>query len=305
MRIDPRTRRCSSRPTRAPIRTLILLRTLVLLLLMVGLVLLRAVPAAAGQPNQLMAGQSLSWPTTCPSTLHCLGGSYAVISLDGSTKLSIVREVSGAVPSGGTLELHSPSASWSSSMQGAVVATMQTDGNFVAFDAGGNSIWSTKTSGHPGAFLQVDTSRFEIIESSGATIFQSAPPPAPPAPPICTAARDCSEEYIDCNQVPNPLIQSVTGTTAVPSQVGIQNAYAVPPGNYQVCNVNPYDNTKACQAISEPPASSSCIACSPACSASDLCEVISNQGVCVPNHRCIAGYHFCGGNCVPGTGQCP
>jgi hypothetical protein len=131
--------------------------------------------------------------------------------------------------------------------------------------------------------------------------------PATTPPPACTALRDCSDnEFIYCNQVPNPITQSVTGTTAIPTSVDSQDAYLVPPGNYQVCDANAYNNTRVCQSIPEPPAPppSSCVAC-PVCPAGDICEIVSNQGICVPNHRCMVGYHFCGGKCVAGTGLCP
>ena len=314
MRLSPWLRPCSSRSTRTPAENLISAQILLSSSVTIGLVLLLPVPAVAVPPNQLTAGESLSWPTSCPFPIRfqCFGGSYAVPSLDGSTQLTIKREVSGPVPSGGTLELHGPNASWSSSVQSIVVATMQGDGNFVAFDAGGNQVWSTNTSGHPGAFLRVDNSRFSIITPAGATIWQSAPAPTPPPPPNCTASRDCSDEFINCDQVPDSITQSVSGTTVNAFIVGGQNAYDVPPANYQVCNVNA-DNVKACQSIPEPPAPppSSCITCSPPCTTPGyICEIMVNQqggqgGVCVLNHRCMVGYHFCGGNCVPGTGTCP
>jgi hypothetical protein len=143
--------------------------------------------------------------------------------------------------------------------------------------------------------------------------------PATTPAPNCTAARDCSDnEFISCNQVPNPITQSVvTGATPptgpaprLVSHIAIAgngaNAYLVPPGNYQVCDANAYNNTRVCQSIPEPPAPSPplCIAC-PVCPAGDMCEIVGNQGICVPNHRCMVGSHFCGGKCVPGTGLCP
>jgi hypothetical protein len=134
--------------------------------------------------------------------------------------------------------------------------------------------------------------------------------PATTPPPNCTfAVRDCSDnEFIYCNQVPNPITQRVVGATGSADTIPGQNVYTVPPGNYQVCDANAYNNTKACQSIPEPPAPppSSCITCSPPCPATDICEIFVNArtGVCVPNHRCMVGHHFCGGKCVPGTGLC-
>ena len=48
------------------------------------------------------------------------------------------------------------------------------------------------------------------------------------------------------------------------------------------------------------------LGCDPACLPGYMCELSSNgPGVCVPNHRCQVGQHFCNNKCVPGTGLCP
>jgi hypothetical protein len=47
--------------------------------------------------------------------------------------------------------------------------------------------------------------------------------------------------------------------------------------------------------------------CSPACQPGYICEWPNGGplGVCVVNHRCPAGQHFCNNACVPGSGLCP
>jgi hypothetical protein len=118
-------------------------------------------PATANPRSQLTPGQALSWPTPCPPGVQCVGGYDAVTSTDGSTILKIVGGSSSSP--GGTLVLQGPNVSWSSGIQGAVVAIMQTDGNFVAYDVLGREIWSSGTSGNPGAFLRIDPSAASIF----------------------------------------------------------------------------------------------------------------------------------------------
>ncbi len=47
--------------------------------------------------------------------------------------------------------------------------------------------------------------------------------------------------------------------------------------------------------------------CDPACPSGYICDYgnAGAPGVCVVNHRCVVGYHFCDNKCVPGTGLCP
>lgn len=127
--------------------------------------------------SELTAGQSLSWPTSCPSQVHCSGGNDVVTSTDGSTTLAITRKVSGSAPSGGTLGLQSAHVAWSNSVQGIVVALMQADGNFVAFDAAGNQVWTSRTSGHPGAFLRVGPSEVSVLVPPETSIWTTSGPP--------------------------------------------------------------------------------------------------------------------------------
>jgi hypothetical protein len=115
--------------------------------------------------SELTAGQSLSWPTAAPSQIHSSGGNNLVTSTDGSTTLAITRKASGLAASGGTLGLQGAPVPWSTSVQDVVVALMQTDGNFVAFDAAGNQVWTSATSGHPGAFLRVSPSKVSGVGS--------------------------------------------------------------------------------------------------------------------------------------------
>jgi len=155
--------------------------------------------------NTLSSGQSISWPTSCPiSASSCRGGNNNVTSTDGSMTLSIVRSASGLAASGGLLTLVGPGTSWSAAQAGAaVVAVMQSDGNFVAFDAGGKQVWSSGTSGHPGAFLSVDSLNANafILVPPNIVIWSAIGNQLGPLPtnPVCTASTNCAGELsISC-----------------------------------------------------------------------------------------------------------
>jgi hypothetical protein len=48
------------------------------------------------------------------------------------------------------------------------------------------------------------------------------------------------------------------------------------------------------------------VTCDPACPAGYMCQIGAQVGVCVINHRCPPGEHFCNNACIPGTGAlCP
>jgi hypothetical protein len=127
-------------------------------------------PTFADPRSELTAGQAVSWPTPCPPLVQC-GGYDVVTSPDGSTTLKIT----GGSPSspGGSLVLRGPNVSWSSATQGAVVAVMQAEGDFVAYDITGREVWSSGTSGNPGAVLKVDTSQVSIFNASGSLIWRA------------------------------------------------------------------------------------------------------------------------------------
>jgi hypothetical protein len=132
--------------------------------------ILLVAPAMANPRSQLAPGEAVSWPTPCPPTIQCPSGYDAVTSPDGLTTINITGGAPGSP--GGALVLQGPNVSWSSGTQGAVVALMQADGDFVAYDITGRQIWSSGTSGNPGAFLRVDPSEVSIITPSNKIIWR-------------------------------------------------------------------------------------------------------------------------------------
>jgi hypothetical protein len=58
--------------------------------------------------------------------------------------------------------------------KGAVKAVMQYDGNFVVYNSMGVSLWSTKTSGNPGARMGFSTNgAFTIIHHNNFVLWSS------------------------------------------------------------------------------------------------------------------------------------
>ena len=67
-------------------------------------------------------------------------------------------------------------ALWATSTNytGAVTAIMQTDGNFVEYDASNAPQWASNTAGNPGAYLAVQTDGNVVIySSSGAALWST------------------------------------------------------------------------------------------------------------------------------------
>jgi probable HAF family extracellular repeat protein len=59
---------------------------------------------------------------------------------------------------------------WQSNTYDGVLATMQSDGNFVLFNAAGQAVWSSNTGGNPGATLHVGPYGAFIVGSNGKVI---------------------------------------------------------------------------------------------------------------------------------------
>jgi hypothetical protein len=57
---------------------------------------------------------------------------------------------------------------------------MQSDGNFVAFNAAGQQIWSSGTSGHVGATLKVGPSAVMIVTPQNQVLWSATAPPGAP-----------------------------------------------------------------------------------------------------------------------------
>jgi hypothetical protein len=130
--------------------------------------------AAAATVGELVGGQSISMPASCPSGVTCNSATHSLTSPDGSTTLAIQAGqccfgscwgCQGAW--GGVLDLVDGSSTWSAGIDDIVAAQMGTDGNFVAYDANGDIVWQSDTSGHPGAFLSVTASEVSVMVPDG------------------------------------------------------------------------------------------------------------------------------------------
>lgn len=78
----------------------------------------------------------------------------------------------------GNLVLYGPSGPlWSSDTHGTSggFATMQGDGNFVVYDAGGQPVWATDTSGLPGAELRVQDDGYLVLYDAGNSVLWHGP----------------------------------------------------------------------------------------------------------------------------------
>jgi hypothetical protein len=73
--------------------------------------------------------------------------------------------------------------------KGGAAAIMQTDGNFVLYDAGDNPLWWSKTNGTPGAYLELQNDGNLVVYAPGAPgatpIWYSGTSQLPPAPSGC------------------------------------------------------------------------------------------------------------------------
>jgi hypothetical protein len=122
-------------------------------------------PPTPGDTNGLGASQCMAMPTQCPAGVQCSSATSSIVSSDGSTRLVIQggqSGLSGQSAWGGVLELIGPNGTWSSHVYDVVAAQMGADGNFVAYDAWGNVVWQSGTSGNSSNFLHVDSSQMSI-----------------------------------------------------------------------------------------------------------------------------------------------
>jgi hypothetical protein len=119
-------------------------------------------PGPTMTQGELVAGQSMSPPTSCPSGVTCSSGIHSLTSADGSTTLWFDTAYFGSGPSswGGNLKLTGPNGTWSGPWM--ALLEMQPGGNLVGYDAGGNVVWSTGTSS-AGDFLEVGTNDFSVL----------------------------------------------------------------------------------------------------------------------------------------------
>jgi len=128
----------------------------------------QGVPAPT--PGALVADQSISEPSTCPSNTTCHPAIHSLTSPDGSTTLDINYGCNlgpHQQQSGGVLELGNrfTQARWREPACNIIGAQMQSDGNFVAWDAAGDIVWQTNTF-VPGAYLSVSTSKVSVLVNS-------------------------------------------------------------------------------------------------------------------------------------------
>ena len=81
---------------------------------------------------------------------------------------------------------------WSSRTSGNPGArlVMQEDGNLVIYDSGGSPLWSSGTAEHPGAFMRVlDTVAIAVFNAGGVLLWTSEKTDPPPPPPTRSSIR--------------------------------------------------------------------------------------------------------------------
>jgi hypothetical protein len=100
----------------------------------------------ARRPQSLTAGQAISSPNYLSSA-------------DGSTSLEFQVDSSGAC------SLFGEDSAYNRTLiaSGTVMAIMDGNSNFAAYDIWGNQVWSTGTASGPGAWLQVDAGMLRVL----------------------------------------------------------------------------------------------------------------------------------------------
>lgn len=112
--------------------------------------------------------------STCNSTIpsgQCIDSSVELCSEKKRAKLSM-RSKGALIVSTNTYPVQQM---WSNNVTGAVKACMLSNGNFVLYNSNNDVIWSTNTTGFPGATLKVDDDFNFNIEQNGAVVYTSNP----------------------------------------------------------------------------------------------------------------------------------
>ena len=120
---------------------------------------------------------------------------------------------------------------WQSNTYDGVLATMQSDGNFVLFNASGQAVWSSNTGGNTGATLHVGPSGAFIVGSNGQVIkVLGGNGPFSPSPSSSDSILQSGQSIT--NQVSYGLVvnkgSSSTGNISQGDIVGITS---IPSGN--------------------------------------------------------------------------
>jgi hypothetical protein len=100
----------------------------------------------ASRPASLTAGQTLASPSFLFSTV-------------GWTSLQFQGDSSGACNLVAVDSANNPTVI----ANGAVMAIMDGNSNFAAYDINGNEVWSTGTASYPGGWLQVDAGMIRVL----------------------------------------------------------------------------------------------------------------------------------------------
>lgn len=109
----------------------------------------------------------------------------------------------------------SGNALWSSKTSGhpGAYASMQTDGNLVVYDKTGHALWSTATNGHPGSHLRVlGDGNVDLIAPGGTVLWRSQT--YHKGSGVSTAPRAPAPVTCPAPQPPAPPVTTTTTTTA-------------------------------------------------------------------------------------------
>lgn len=92
----------------------------------------------------------------------------------GQDFYSTDRRIKLSMQTDGNLVLYSPSSAlWSSGTNSGAMVSMQPDGNLVVYNSGGQAVWSSGTSGHPGAYLGLQADGNMVIYAGTTAVWAS------------------------------------------------------------------------------------------------------------------------------------
>lgn len=163
-------------------------------------------PAPAYTPGVLNSGQVMSMPTQCPSYVACKAAVTELTSSGGSTTFAFQGSGDPASQAtwGGTLRLTYQGQTASLQTPYIAAAQMLANGDFVAYDADGDTVWQSNTAGNSAAFLTVTPGQVSVstnsCDSSGTCwsnilwslttpnvpLANIPSPPGGPVPPVCS-----------------------------------------------------------------------------------------------------------------------
>jgi hypothetical protein len=141
----------------------------------------------------------------------------------------------------------------------------------------------------------------------------------PDTPMNCSATLDCDQFTVTCDGAPDTfevhqnvdgadtIVGTAQGSTTGPVTIsGTQNEDGAP---LSVCTASHgytgvYDKLTNCTGTIPVTSSKACPVKCPACPSGYVCQVTDGQALCVVNHRCMVGTHYCHGACIPQASPC-